>query len=207
MTSTSGPALRADAARNRAAIVAAAADLMAREGTAVSVEAVARAAGVGSATLHRRFSSAAALVEAVLEQRMADYADTSARAAEAARTQPWEALTGFLEALVDLVSTDRALGEVISSPTAVSEAFAEDRARAFTASATLVRRVRSAGVVRPDFAHSDLLLLAQAVSGLTAADREAAPAAARRLLSLFLQAVRVPADAHDVRDSGRDRKR
>ncbi|MCO7221120.1 TetR/AcrR family transcriptional regulator [Klenkia sp. PcliD-1-E] len=190
MTSTTRPALRADAARNRAAIVSAAAELMAREGTAVSVEAVARAAGVGSATLHRRFPSAAALVEAVLEQRMADYADVTARAAEQARTEPWDALAGYLGTLVDLMATDRALGQVISSPAAVSDAFAAHRARAFTASATLVRRARAAGVVRPDLVHTDLLLLSQAVSGLTAADRDGAPAAARRLLTLFLDAVR-----------------
>lgn len=65
----SPPPERADAARNRVAILAAALELVERCGVdAVSMEAVARAAGVGKGTLFRRFDSREGLMGAVLNE-------------------------------------------------------------------------------------------------------------------------------------------
>lgn len=67
---TSPPRERADAARNRAAILAAAADLFAEHGVeAVSMDAIAAAAGVGKGTLFRRFGDKAGLAVALLDAR------------------------------------------------------------------------------------------------------------------------------------------
>src|SRR5687768_9766061 len=67
---TSPPRERADAARNRAAVLAAAADLFRRHGVeAVSMDAVAAAAGVGKGTLFRRFGDKAGLAVALLDER------------------------------------------------------------------------------------------------------------------------------------------
>lgn len=61
---------RADAARNREAILTAATDLFDRAGVeTVSMNDIAEAAGVGKGTLFRRFSSRTALIEAVLTRR------------------------------------------------------------------------------------------------------------------------------------------
>jgi AcrR family transcriptional regulator len=61
---------RADAARNRKSILDAAGRLFARHGVdAVSLEQVARAAGVGRATLFRRFEDRGALLQALLDER------------------------------------------------------------------------------------------------------------------------------------------
>jgi len=57
--------LRADGRRNRERIVAAAVELVGRDGAQASLEEIARRAGVGSATLHRHFPSRRALLEAV----------------------------------------------------------------------------------------------------------------------------------------------
>lgn len=66
------PAGRADAARNRAAILAAAALLFAEHGVgAVSMDQVAAAAGVGKGTLFRRFGDKAGLAAALLDEREA----------------------------------------------------------------------------------------------------------------------------------------
>src|SRR5215469_18354763 len=67
------PAGRADAARNRAAILAAAALLFAEHGVAeVSMDQVAAAAGVGKGTLFRRFGDKAGLAAALLDEREAE---------------------------------------------------------------------------------------------------------------------------------------
>src|SRR6516225_4208228 len=67
---TPPPRERADAARNRAAVLQAAAGLFAEHGvTAVSMDQVAAAAGVGKGTIFRRFGDKAGLAVALLDAR------------------------------------------------------------------------------------------------------------------------------------------
>lgn len=64
------PTERADAARNRAAVLSAAADLFSRHGVEnVSMDAVAAAAGVGKGTVFRRFGDKSGLAVALLDDR------------------------------------------------------------------------------------------------------------------------------------------
>lgn len=64
------PAERADAARNRALVLGAARELFACRGACdVSIDDIARAAGVGKGTVYRRFGDRAGLLEAVLDDR------------------------------------------------------------------------------------------------------------------------------------------
>src|SRR4051812_28991538 len=64
------PCERADAARNRALILSAAERLVAAHGAEnVSMEQVARAAGVGKGTLFRRFGDRVGLMQALLNER------------------------------------------------------------------------------------------------------------------------------------------
>jgi AcrR family transcriptional regulator len=64
------PKERADAARNRAAVLRAAADLFARHGVEnVSMDAIAAAAGVGKGTVFRRFGDKSGLAAALLDDR------------------------------------------------------------------------------------------------------------------------------------------
>jgi AcrR family transcriptional regulator len=66
---SSPPKERADAARNRATVLAAAADLFRRQGVdGLSMDAVAAAAGVGKGTLFRRFGDKAGLAAALLDE-------------------------------------------------------------------------------------------------------------------------------------------
>jgi AcrR family transcriptional regulator len=67
MSSVEAPRLRADAARNRALLLATARDAFAasEDDTTVSLEGIARAAGVGIGTLYRHFPTREALVEAL----------------------------------------------------------------------------------------------------------------------------------------------
>jgi AcrR family transcriptional regulator len=71
-----GPKERADAARNRARILEAAGALVAEQGIeCVSMDAVARAASVGTGTLYRRFGDRAGLAFALLDEHTRDFQD------------------------------------------------------------------------------------------------------------------------------------
>lgn len=73
---TPPPKERADAARNRAKVLQAAAALFARHGVeSVSMDAVASEAGVGKGTLFRRFGDKAGLAVALLDERERDLQD------------------------------------------------------------------------------------------------------------------------------------
>ncbi|KOV83313.1 TetR/AcrR family transcriptional regulator [Nocardia sp. NRRL S-836] len=66
-TSTGARRLRADAEQNTARILAAAAEVLAAD-PAASLERIGEAAGLARATVHRRFASRQALLEALTEQ-------------------------------------------------------------------------------------------------------------------------------------------
>jgi AcrR family transcriptional regulator len=74
------PGERADAARNRRRILAAAAELIAKHGVEhVSMEAIAAQAGVGKGTLFRRFGDRSGLVMALLDERTREFQDALIR--------------------------------------------------------------------------------------------------------------------------------
>lgn len=77
---TQEPRERADAARNRRRIVAAAERLFARDGVAnVSMDAIAAEAGVGKGTLFRRFGDRASLARSLISAREAEFQDAVIR--------------------------------------------------------------------------------------------------------------------------------
>jgi AcrR family transcriptional regulator len=79
--------LRADAERNRAALLDAAREVFAEQGLEAPLEEIALRAGVGIGTLYRRFPTRTQLVAAALVDKVAQYAE----AAEQALTilDPW----------------------------------------------------------------------------------------------------------------------
>jgi AcrR family transcriptional regulator len=104
---------RADAARNRRRVLAAAAELIAREGPeAVSMDAVAKAAGVGKGTLFRRFGDRQGLLVALLDDDERTLQDAVLRGAPplGPGAPAPERLAAFLHALIDLLERR---GEVI----------------------------------------------------------------------------------------------
>jgi len=79
--------LRADAARNRDAIVAVARDVFAEQGLEAPLEVIAARAGVGIATLYRRFPTREKLVAAALTEKVAEYAEAAEQADPSERTE------------------------------------------------------------------------------------------------------------------------
>ncbi|MEU0009517.1 TetR/AcrR family transcriptional regulator [Streptomyces sp. NPDC006314] len=95
------PRLRADAARNRAQILAAARAAFRESGTAVPLDEIARRAGVNIATLYRRFPDRDALITQVVVDGFSLVLDTARAAAETAQTDPLAAVESFLQGMID----------------------------------------------------------------------------------------------------------
>jgi AcrR family transcriptional regulator len=182
--------LRADAERNRQAIICAAAEVFAAEGSEVTLERIAGAAGVGVGTIYRRFATIEELVGVVFEEKMTRYADRTEQAAELALTQPWEAFRDYMLFILEQQASDIAFSDVILSPRRGTERFRQQTKRALRASIQLVDRARGAGAIRPDFDHSDLYLLMQANAGLVRGTQRSAPDAWKRFGDYLLQAFR-----------------
>ena len=107
-----GPRERADAARNRARILEAAGTLVAEQGIeAVSMEAVARAACVGTGTLYRRFGDRAGLAFALLDEQTRDFQNAliSGPPPLGPGVPARERLRAFGEGYLDLLETHAAL--------------------------------------------------------------------------------------------------
>ncbi|MER7669631.1 TetR family transcriptional regulator [Kitasatospora sp. NPDC096128] len=141
---TSRPrALRADAADNQRAILAAAARLWAEDPDA-PVNAVADAAGVSRITVYRRFPTREALVDALREQAAHESADAIA-GVDPLHSPPLQALERIVAALAEIAHRYQALylPGITSTPAAAD--------RDIRASLTdLVTRAQSAGEVRAD---------------------------------------------------------
>lgn len=189
MTNAERP-LRADAERNRRAIVSAAAAVFAEEGTGVTLERIAVAAGVGVGTIYRRFASVQELAAVVLEEQMRAYADRTEQAAADASARPWEAFRDYVMFLLEQQAADLAFSDVVLAPRGASDIFQTEKARAFRASVELVERAREAGVLRADFDHSDLLVMQHANAGLLRGTQRVAPLAWRRFGEYMLEAFR-----------------
>ncbi|QUF08348.1 TetR/AcrR family transcriptional regulator [Actinosynnema pretiosum subsp. pretiosum] len=182
------PHLRSDALDNRDRVLATARALFAERGLAVGVREIARAAGVGPATLYRRFPTKQALVEAAFSLEMADCERIVVEAC--AVEDPWEGLVSALRELILL--TTRNLGFVVSfaPDEETGEAITAQRRALHRMLADLARRAQAAGRLRPDVGVDDLVLLLRAGRGLAAGGPEAGGADARRFAALALDALR-----------------
>ena len=99
---------RADAARNRLAVLAAAEELFAARGVAaVTMDDVAGAAGVGKGTLYRRFGDKGGLAMALLDERERElqHRMLSGEPPLGPGAPPADRLVAFVAAYVDLVAT------------------------------------------------------------------------------------------------------
>ncbi|WP_163992440.1 TetR/AcrR family transcriptional regulator [Pyxidicoccus caerfyrddinensis] len=176
--------LRADGRRNRERIVAAATELVGRDGAQASLEEIARRAGVGSATLHRHFPSRHALLEAVFRDGVAQLC---ARAAAQPGKAPAAELAAWLEELTVYTATNRGLAAVLlTGPEGLSaeELCCTDMLREVLN--VLVARASSVGAIHAGATTEDLMMLANAI----AVANEDDPLTARRVLRLALTGIR-----------------
>ncbi|MFF4031345.1 TetR/AcrR family transcriptional regulator [Streptomyces sviceus] len=185
-----GTGLRADAERNRCRILAAARRLYATEGLGVSMASVAREAGVGKATLSRRFATREELVNAVFADRMDAYADAVAEAL--ADRDPWHGFTGYLHAICAMQAADRGFADVLTMSFPAAKALEARRAEAYNRLLELITRAKDTGHLREDFTHQDVVILLIANAGVVTATGDAAPDTWRRLVGHMIRSYAAP---------------
>jgi AcrR family transcriptional regulator len=179
--------LRSDARRNREKILAAASELFALEGPDLCVDDIARRAGVGHATVFRRFPTKDDLVLAMFEERL----DEIAAVAEAAagRDDPWEGIVELMTEIGERHARDRGLMESLGTQVFGSPRLAEHRLRIVEPIGRLLRRAQEAGVVRADLEPADVMFLISAVAKSSPCHFEI-PDLWRRYLGVVLDGMR-----------------
>src|SRR3954466_15923037 len=159
MGSQSPPsALRADAARNRELIIAAGAAVFAERGLDAATAEIAHRAGVGEATLFRRFPTKDDLIDAIIETRMEELAALADAAAD--HPDPTTSLERFMQDLVKQFSRDKGFFEAAGARCMNDPRFQPQRERGTEAVGRLLKRAQDAGAVRTDLSPSDISFLA-----------------------------------------------
>jgi len=189
MTIADDRPLRADARRNREAVVKAARIVFARDGKAAQMDDVARRAKVGVGTVYRHFPTKEALLAAIAEDRFAQIAEYAAEALEV--EEPWEAFTGFLRRCATLNVSDRALSQMLIEQPGAMRAAALARGDLQAAMVTLIGRAKEAGALRPDFEAQDVGLVMCSLSSVGSKDWLGP--AWERLLAVVLDGLRAEA--------------
>jgi AcrR family transcriptional regulator len=154
---------RADALRNRDKLIGAAKASFAEGGADVSLDEIARRAGVGIGTLYRHFPTRDAIVEAVYRREVEQLADAANRLTRA--LPPGEALRAWMGLFVDYVATKRVIAPTLKAMVGgASELYASSGARITDAMGGMVERAKAAGDIRADADPADLL---RALAGFT----------------------------------------
>ena len=183
--------LRADAARNRAAIVEAARAVFAEQGVDAPLNEIARRAGTGNATLYRRFPTRADLVAAVFADRMSEHLD--AVEAGLADPDPWTGFACYITAVSVMQARDRGIADLVTMDVSSAPEIERLRSRAFEGLVRLVERAHTAGVLRADFTTQDVVLFLMANAGLVERTHGIAAEASARLIHVLLDGFRAAA--------------
>ena len=187
--------LRVDAERNRQRILDAAREVFAERGLDVTLDDIARHAGVGVGTAYRRFPHKDALVEALMVERIGEL---EAIAHEClADPDPWRSLAGYFERALALQARDRGLAEVLFSPTVRRPRVAEARRRMGPVVTQIVERAVEAGAVRSDIGVTDVPLINFMLHTIVDIGRDVEPELYRRYLAIVLDGLRPDPGAAD----------
>ena len=179
--------MRVDAQRNFDAIVQAAADEIDRVGAGASLEDIASKAGVGSATLHRRFRTRRELLQAVFSDRIRQICERAA--ALSSTLGPGDALRAWLLELGQFSATTRGVADTLILDTETDPTTSSCEAMLADTASRLHAEAVASNEISPAVSAMDLLALVNSISlgARTAAD----PAAyASKLLTIALNGAR-----------------
>lgn len=182
--------MRADARRNLEQLLTAARDLVADRGAAVALEEVAQRAGVGIATLYRRFPDRTALLRGVVLDAL-EQTRLAAERAAAEHDDAFEALAAYLRSALDL-RVSAVVPQVLDVLDLDETELGAARERSATAVEALVAAAHESGELPRDVTFADigmmLVRIARPLPGPMPADLK--HELARRHLDLFIRGLR-----------------
>ncbi|HLY81301.1 MAG TPA: helix-turn-helix domain-containing protein [Caulobacteraceae bacterium] len=178
---------RADAQRNRERLIEAAKAAFADVGADVSLEEIARRAGVGIGTLYRHFPTRDAIVEAVYRREVQQLARSAKRLL--ASRPAGEALHQWMRLFVDYIATKKVIAQALSTLVGgTTDLYAASGVLITDAMTMLVTRAAAAGDIRADADPADLL---HALVGFTYAPSGPGwQASALRLIDILMDGLR-----------------
>ncbi|MGS2642700.1 TetR/AcrR family transcriptional regulator [Streptosporangium sp. G12] len=192
MSATGPRPLRADARRNRERLLEVAVRAFSHDGPDVTLDAIAKAAGVGIGTLYRHFPTREALIEEAYRSELNRLCDVVPDLLGA--MPPDEATRTWMDRFVDYMTTKRGMADALHAVIASGgNPYAQSRDRLVEAMTTLLRAGAAAGTVRSDVDPVDVLTGMGGVS--LAAGEPAQRDQAHRLLDLLMDGLRYRATA------------
>ena len=182
-----GRTLRADARRNRDRLLSVAVRAFSQDGPDVTLDAIAKEAGVGIGTLYRHFPTREALIEAAYRSELARLCDA---VPDLLRDMPPdEATRAWMDRYIEYMTTKRGMADALRVVIASGGTpYAQSRDRLITAITSLLQAGAASGTLRADIEPADVLA---SLSGISlAAGEPAQRAQARRLLDLLMDGLR-----------------
>ena len=178
---------RADAQRNRERVLKVAKEAFARAKGEVSLDDIAKRAGVGPGTLYRHFPTRGALLEAVYRTEVEKLAIAHQ---DYARTMPpVEALRAWMFHFVDYIATKQLIAPALNSLiTDTSALYESSGAKIKGAMNALVQCAIKSGDIRSDIDPFDFLRALVGVSNVASAPNW--PQSAKRLVDILISGSR-----------------
>ncbi|WP_405988631.1 TetR/AcrR family transcriptional regulator [Streptomyces sp. NBC_00986] len=180
--------LRRDAALNREKILRAAREVFGQHGLRVTLDDVARHAGVGVGTVYRRFPDKETLVRALFEQDLGMRQASAERAL--AHPDPWEGFVDFLTEMGADLAENRGLQEVIMLGSHSSEPIETMRGGMLPFLEALIQRAQESGDLRAEIAPSDIPVIVQMLSAASQFTQGKRPDVWRRYFEIILNGIR-----------------
>ena len=179
--------LRRDAERNRQRILKAASDVFNERGLDVSLDEIARHAGVGVGTVYRRFQTKEELIEALFMDRLDSVAAIADEAYAA--SDPWRGLVSFMERMAEIMAGDLGLRQMLMYATYGRDLVAVARQRNEPLIARLVQRAQAAGQLRADIQQTDIPFIVFMLTEAAHLAYAANPGIWRRYLTLIVDGM------------------
>ena len=180
--------LRRDAALNREKILRAAREVFGQHGLRVTLDDVARHAGVGVGTVYRRFPDKETLVRALFEQDLGIRQASAERAL--AHPDPWEGFVDFLTEMGADLAENRGLQEVIMLGSHSSEPIETVRGGMLPFLEALIKRAQESGDLRAEITPSDIPVIVQMLSAASQFTQGKRPDVWRRYFEIILNGIR-----------------
>jgi AcrR family transcriptional regulator len=182
---------RADARRNRKRILEVARQQFSEHGLDVHIEQIARAAGVGVGTVYRNFPNKEDLLQALVDERFAFFAEVARTALD--DPDPWNGFRTMMRESARVTAEDRAVSEAMDQLPGLCSHAAEQVGLDELAG-EVIERAKASGSMRADFSIDDIPSVMIGLGRATASREDGPPPISwERYLDIMLAGLRAPA--------------